>query len=75
MEVQVASQTGYDSHFVNLGNTSNYGLEFSLESRNIVKRNFTWTTNFTLSHNKQNVDNIGTSEYVSVADSGGTTRS
>ena len=71
MEVQVASQTGYDSHFVNLGNTSNYGLEFSLESRNIVKRNFTWTTNFTLSHNKQNVDNIGTSEYVSVADSGG----
>ena len=71
MEVQVASQTGFNSHFVNLGNTSNYGLELSVESRNIVKRHFTWTTNFTLSHNKQNVDNIGTSEYVSVADSGG----
>ena len=71
MEVQVASQTGFNSHFVNLGNTSNYGVELSIESRNIVRKGFTWTTNLTLSHNKQNVDNIGTSEYVSVADSGG----
>ena len=71
MEVQVASQTGFGSHFVNLGNTSNYGLELSVESRNIVRRGFTWTTNLTVSHNRQNVDNIGTSEYVSVANSGG----
>ncbi len=71
MEVQVASQTGYDSHFINLGNTSNYGVELALESRNIVGRNFSWTTNLTLSHNTQRVDDIGTSEYVSVADSGG----
>lgn len=71
MDVQVASQTGFNSHFVNLGNTSNYGVELSIESRNIVRKGFAWTTNLTLSHNRQNVDNIGTSEYVSVADSGG----
>lgn len=71
MDVQVASQTGFNSHFVNLGNTSNHGVELSIESRNIVRKGFTWTTNLTLSHNRQNVDNIGTSEYVSVADSGG----
>ncbi len=74
MDVQVASQTGFNSHFVNLGNTSNHGVELSIESRNIVRKGFTWTTNLTLSHNRQNVDNIGTSEYVSVADSAETTR-
>lgn len=71
MEVRVADQTGFSTHFVNLGNTSNYGAELSIESRNIVRRNFTWTTNLTLSHNTQTVDDIGTSEYISVADSGG----
>ncbi|MGM9786496.1 MAG: SusC/RagA family TonB-linked outer membrane protein [Candidatus Cryptobacteroides sp.] len=71
MEVQVASQSGFSSKFTNLGNTTNKGLEFTIESRNIVKRNFTWTTNLTISCNRQMVNDIGTSEFVATASSAG----
>jgi len=46
-------------------------VEITLASRNIVKRNFGWSTEFTISHNNQMVDNVGHEEYVSVMDSGG----
>lgn len=49
------------------------GVEVSVESRNIVKPKFGWTTSFTLSHNKQMVDDIGHEEYVSCLESGGNT--
>ena len=71
MEVQVASTTGFTSHFQNLGRTSNKGFELSVETRNIVKPKFSWTTNLTLSHNKQMVEDIATSEFVTAFKSGG----
>lgn len=71
MEVQVASQSGFNSRFMNLGSTTNKGWELSLESRNIVRRNFTWTTSFTVSQNRQMVDDIGTTEFVPQATSDG----
>ncbi|MGM9740389.1 MAG: SusC/RagA family TonB-linked outer membrane protein, partial [Candidatus Cryptobacteroides sp.] len=71
MEVQVASQSGFNSKFTNLGNTTNKGMELTIESRNIVKKNFTWTTNLTLSRNVQRVDDIGTSEFIPTATSDG----
>ena len=62
--VQVPHTTGYYQRLDNLGSTKNSGIEFSIESRNIVKRNFSWTTSFTISHNKQMVGDIGTEDYV-----------
>jgi DNA-binding transcriptional LysR family regulator len=58
LNVQKAQHTGYDSYRENLGRTSNKGLEFSIESKNILKKNFSWTTNFTLAHNTQLVEDI-----------------
>ena len=66
LKVQKASQTGYTSFMDNLGKTSNKGVEFSIESRNIVKKNFSWTTDFTISHNRQMVEDIGSEDFVSV---------
>ena len=66
LKVQKASQTGYTSFMDNIGKTSNKGVEFSIESRNIVKKNFSWTTDFTISHNRQMVDDIGSEDFVSV---------
>lgn len=66
LKVQKASQTGYTSFMDNLGKTSNKGVEFSIESQNIVKKNFSWTTDFTISHNRQMVDDIGSEDFVSV---------
>ncbi len=71
LTVQTASQSGYTTRFTNLGKTSNKGVELSIESRNISNRDFSWTTNFTLAHNKQMVDEIGSEDFVSAQDSPG----
>lgn len=59
LTVQNAVQSGYSSRFDNAGNTENWGVEFSMKSHNIESRNFSWSTNFTISHNSQLVTDIG----------------
>ena len=71
LTVQTPSQTGYTSKFTNLGKTSNKGVEFSIETQNITNRKFSWSTNFTIAHNKQMVDDIGTEDFVSAQNSAG----
>ena len=71
LTVQTPTQTGYDSRFANLGKTTNKGLEFSLETHNIETKDFTWTTNLTLSRNVQMVDDIGTDDFVVAMSSAG----
>ncbi len=71
LNVQTASQTGYTSRFTNLGKTTNKGVELSIESRNISTRNFSWTTNFTIAHNEQMVDDIGSEDFVTAQNSPG----
>lgn len=58
--------TGYGSRLTNIGKTSNKGIEFTLNTRNIEKKNFGWTTTFTISHNDQMVHDIGEESYVSL---------
>ena len=64
LKVQIPSHTGFSSRYENIGTTSNKGVELSIESVNIDKRNFQWLTSFTISHNQQMVDDIGTADYV-----------
>ena len=71
MSLQVANQTGYSSRLTNIGSTSNKGLELSIESQNIVKPNFQWSTAFTISHNTQMVEDIGSEEFISAYNSPG----
>lgn len=66
LDVQTPRHTGYNTRFANIGKTSNKGIEFSVETRNIDKTDFSWTTNFSVSRNKQMVDDIGTLDYVGV---------
>lgn len=65
LTVQTAKQTGYASRYANIGATSNRGVELSVDSRNIVKKRFSWSTAFTISHNTQRVDDIGFEDYIS----------
>lgn len=69
--VQLPSQTGYESYLKNLGKTSNKGIELTIDSKNIVTKNFSWTTTLTVSHNTQTVDDIGTEDFVTAMDSPG----
>lgn len=71
LQVQVAEQTGYDKRMCNLGEISNKGIELSIESRNIERRDFQWTTSFTISHNAQKVIDIGSEDFVSAMNSPG----
>ena len=74
LTVQTASATGYTSRYANIGKTSNKGVELSIESRNIVRPKFSWTTNLTIAHNKQNVDDIGSEDFVTALSSPGCVR-
>ena len=65
LTVKVPQHTGYDNKYANVGQTMNYGHELTIESRNIVKRNFSWTSAFTISHASSMVNNIGAEAEVS----------
>ncbi|MBO4340137.1 MAG: TonB-dependent receptor [Bacteroidales bacterium] len=59
LTVKTPQHTGYDDKYQNIGRTTSKGVEFSMSSRNIVKRNFSWTSSFTISHNTSMVDDLG----------------
>ncbi len=71
LSVQEPTQTGYSSRLTNIGRTSNKGVELSIESVNISKKNFQWSTNFTISHNSQMVNDIGAEDFVAAYSSPG----
>jgi TonB-dependent starch-binding outer membrane protein SusC len=50
--------TGYPSIIKNLGEIVNSGVEFTLNSVNVDKRDFKWTTSFNISYNKNKVIRI-----------------
>nr|WKN37275.1 TonB-dependent receptor [Tunicatimonas sp. TK19036] len=56
--IPLTSGVGQDP-IVNLGSVKNTGVEFSFFSRNITG-NVSWTTDFNISYNKNEVINIGT---------------
>jgi TonB-linked SusC/RagA family outer membrane protein len=47
--------SGYGSIFRNVGSMENKGLEFALNTENISRPEFTWTTNFNISFNRNKV--------------------
>ncbi len=70
--MQNAAITGFTTRYANIGNTQNKGIELSVTSRNMSRRNFQWTTNVTLAHNSSKVTDIATAYgYVSTYSRGG----
>lgn len=71
LTLQMARQTGYSSRYANIGRTSNQGVELSIDTHNITRKNFSWSTTLTLSHNTQLVEDIGSEDFVSAYSSPG----
>lgn len=46
--------------YVNIGQVRNRGIDLHLSSKNMERGDFTWTTDFTLSHNKNKVMKLNT---------------
>ena len=64
LSVKLPTATGFDSRYTNIGATENKGVELSINSRNIVRKKFSWETAFTLAHNTQTVLDTGSSDFV-----------
>jgi hypothetical protein len=59
LDVAIPPTTGYTSQIQNIGSTSNRGIEFQINATPVSNKNFTWTSNFNLSFNKNRVENLG----------------
>ncbi|MFC0876431.1 SusC/RagA family TonB-linked outer membrane protein [Saccharicrinis sp. FJH2] len=58
VEVPVAVESGYTSKYMNIGRTSNKGVEIALGVDIIRKKDFTLSLNATYNYNKSNVDEL-----------------
>lgn len=65
LTVKTVQSTGYDSKYENIGRTTSKGIEFSFSSRNVVKRNFAWTTDFNIARGSSIVNDMGPEAEVS----------
>ncbi len=61
-----AGRTGYREQWQNIGRVDNEGFEIQLSTRNINKRDFKWTTDFNISHNKNTVVDLGLLDFIPV---------
>lgn len=65
--IGIANTQGVGGQIRKLGNIASmksHGVELSLTTRNIVTRDFTWTTNFIYSYNQNRVTDLKTSKRV-----------
>lgn len=67
----VSYGTGFNNAIVNLGEVKNSGFEFELRTRNIVKNNFSWSTNFIAFTNKNELTAFGNSNGALLEDTYG----
>ena len=55
----IPSINGTNSLIANIGKTKNNGIELQVTSRNIQKKKFSWSTDFSFSHYKTEIVNVG----------------
>ena len=55
LKKQVSPITGYTSVLTNIGKVKNSGIEVALNTRNIVKKDFTWSSNIVFAFNKNKI--------------------
>ncbi len=58
-QAPVSSTSGFSTSWQNIGQVENKGVELTLTTRNIVRKGFTWRTNFNISYNKNEVLKLG----------------
>lgn len=59
LNVELPRSSGFSSAIENHGNIQNKGVEVSISTRNIVRSNFSWNTDFNISFNRNKVLALG----------------
>lgn len=67
LNAQLPRQTGFVSKLQNIGKVQNRGFEFLVNSTNLNKDKFTWSTSFSLSHNNNKVVDLGGVDFINLA--------
>lgn len=62
LAVEVPGTSGFASQIRNLGKLENKGIEFSINSENIVGRNFRWSTNINFGLNRNKITDLNGQE-------------
>lgn len=62
--VPLAPSIGFDRVTKNIGSLKNTGFEISLTTDNIRRKDFTWTTNFNISRNRNKIIKLNQDEFV-----------
>lgn len=70
MNQPLPSFTGFDHITTNLGQVDNNGFELSLHSLNINNKNFSWSTTFNISYNRNKIVHL-LGQYENVLDANG----
>jgi hypothetical protein len=60
--VEIPPSSGFLNVTENRGNVQNMGMELAISSRNIVRQNFSWNTNFNIAFNRNKVLALGRSD-------------
>lgn len=58
LRVPLAASTGFSSFWSNAAEISNKGFELSVKSINIENENFTWSTDFNIARNVNNIEKL-----------------
>lgn len=62
MDRMIPSINGYASVMENIGKTESTGVDFSLSTVNIRHKNFSWFSDFSLSHNREKIKELASGQ-------------
>ncbi len=66
LDVQLPRQSGFNSRLQNLGEIKNSGIEFLVNSVNVSKGDFTWSSTLTLSANRNKVLDLAGVDFINI---------
>jgi TonB-linked SusC/RagA family outer membrane protein len=66
LRTPIPSTTGYSFQIQNRGSTSNRGVEFQIGATPISKKDFTWSSNFNISFNKNRIESLGGPDQLTI---------
>lgn len=62
MDRMIPSINGYTSVMENIGKTESTGVDFSLSTVNVRHKNFSWFSDFSLSHNREKIKELASGQ-------------
>jgi TonB-dependent starch-binding outer membrane protein SusC len=60
LQLPVPAISGFNSYYANAGEISNRGFELAINSNNIKTKNFSWSTSFNISGNRNRIEKLAT---------------